>query len=129
MEAAFVIGIVGGTGAVGIELSKCLYDRKFPVKELKLFASERSAGKTVSTPFGELSVLPFSLQEARTCHFVFLAVSSEFALQHAAEIAAGDGPHVIDNSSAFRYMDSIPLVVRVCCPLSMLYVLMLSPGT
>ena len=42
-----VVAIVGATGAVGVELIQCLEQRKFPLKELKLFASARSAGKTM----------------------------------------------------------------------------------
>ena len=42
-----VVAIVGATGAVGVELLECLERRKFPLKELKLFASARSAGKTM----------------------------------------------------------------------------------
>jgi aspartate-semialdehyde dehydrogenase len=54
----------------------------------------------------------FSVEKVRTDNdFVFLAVSGDFALKYASEIAAGDGPIVIDNSSAFRYFDHIPLVV------------------
>jgi len=106
-----IIGIAGCTGAVGIEVISCLSRRSFPLKQLRLFASARSAGKTMTTPYGDLPVEEFTVAKSRECDFVFLAVSGDFALAHAREIAADDGPVVIDNSSAFRYMPEYPLVV------------------
>lgn len=106
------VGIVGATGAVGIEVISCLYKRNFPVNELHLYASARSAGKGISCQYGTLTVEEYSVEKARTCDFVFLAVFGDFALQNAPLLCEGDGPVVIDNSSAFRYMDNIPLVVR-----------------
>jgi len=110
-SAGYSVGIVGATGAVGLEVVSCLHRRSFPLSSLKLFASARSAGKIVSTEYGDLVVEEFTVEEARKCQYVFLAVSGDFALQYGKEISAGDGPYVIDNSSAFRYMPEIPLVV------------------
>jgi aspartate-semialdehyde dehydrogenase len=103
------IGIIGATGAVGLEMMQVLHDRNFPVSELHLFASERSAGKTLSTPFGEKTVELFSVAAAKKMDFVLLAVSGSFAKEYAPQIA--EEAVVIDNSSAFRYEDKIPLVV------------------
>lgn len=115
---SYKIGIIGATGAVGMEMVRVLYDRKFPVSELHLFASERSAGKRLDTPFGEITVELFSVEAAREMDFVFMAVSGDFAKEFAPQIShstssgqAGQGAIVIDNSSAFRYDDAIPLVV------------------
>merc|ERR1719486_401174 len=105
------IGVVGVTGAVGQEIIDVLGNRKFPVEELKLFASARSAGKPMATPFGEKMIEEFTLESARDCDVVFLAVSGDFALEWAPKITENDGPLVIDNSSAFRYDDDVPLVV------------------
>jgi len=106
------VGVVGVTGAVGVEIIDVLGNRGFPVEELKLFASARSAGKKQSTPFGELEIEEFSLEAARACDVVFLAVSGDFALEWAEKISEGeDGALVIDNSSAFRYNDDVALVV------------------
>jgi len=105
------IGVVGATGAVGLEVISVLHRRSFAVKSLRLFASARSAGKTVETPLGSIVVEEFSVARSRECDIVFLAVSGDFALEHARAISEGDGPIVIDNSSAFRYMPEIPLVV------------------
>lgn len=112
-DCDYVVGVVGATGAVGIEVAKCLYKRKFQLSKLRMFASARSAGKVVTTDFGDIVIEEYTLSAARECNMVFLAVSGDFALQNAREMCAGDGPVVIDNSSAFRYMPEIPLVVRV----------------
>ena len=79
---------------------------------LRIFGSERSAGKQVDTQFGKVTVELFSEESARECDVVFLAVDGDFSLAHAENICAGnDGAVVIDNSSAFRYKEGIPLVV------------------
>ena len=105
------IGIVGVTGAVGKEIIDVLGVRSFPVSELKLFASARSAGKKVETPFGLLAIDQFTLEAARACDVVFLAVSGDFALEWVPRLTESDGPLVIDNSSAYRYDPTVPLVV------------------
>lgn len=106
------VGICGATGAVGIEIISVLAQRKFPVKKLVLFASSRSAGKTVATPFGDVKIDLFSVEKAAKLDYVFFAVSGDFSLQFAQELAGKpNGPVVIDNSSAFRYDPAIPLVI------------------
>ena len=105
------VGVVGVTGAVGKEIIDVLGNRGFPVSELVLFASKRSAGSTMETPFGEKVIEEFTLESARSCDVVFLAVSGDFALEWVPKLTENDGPLVIDNSSAFRYDDSVPLVV------------------
>ena len=106
-----VVGIIGATGAVGEELVKCLKSMNFPVGTLRLFATAKSSGKIADSPFGQITIEEYTLEEARKCHLIFLAVSGEFALQHARDICSGSGPVVIDNSSAFRYEPDLPLVV------------------
>ena len=105
------IGIVGATGAVGQETIQVLKDRRFPVTELHLFASERSAGKTTETAFGPVTIEAFSVEATRAMDIVFLAVSGDFAKEFAPAISSAGGAIVIDNSSAFRYDDAVPLVV------------------
>ena len=106
-----IVGIVGATGAVGVEIIKCLYNRKFPLSKLHLYASKRSSGKVIETEYGSLTIEEYTLDEARKCNLVFLAVSGEFALENAKLLIESNGPIVIDNSSAFRYEPDIPLVV------------------
>jgi hypothetical protein len=96
----YSVGIVGATGAVGKEIRQVLETRnKLPVDELRIFGSERSAGSTVTTKYGDVKVELFSEKAARECDVVFLAVDGDFALAHAMNIAEGDdGAVVIDNS-------------------------------
>lgn len=103
------VGVIGATGAVGVELINVMFDRNFPVGELTLFASERSAGKTVETKYGTKTIALFSVEKAKQCDIVFLAVSGDFAKEFAPQIA--EGALVIDNSSAFRLNDDVPLIV------------------
>ena len=103
------VAIAGATGAVGEALLEILAERDFPVGELALLASERSAGKRIDTPYGEYEIELFSVQRAQQMDFVFLAVSGGFAKQYAPQIA--ERAVVIDNSSAFRYERDIPLIV------------------
>ncbi|PWC55648.1 aspartate-semialdehyde dehydrogenase [Azospirillum sp. TSO22-1] len=104
------VAIVGATGAVGREMIDVLHRRSFPVAELRLLASGRSAGKVVETPYGAITLQEYSLDLVKDCDVVLLAVSGDFAKAHAPAIAAA-GPLVIDNSSAFRYDPEIPLIV------------------
>jgi aspartate-semialdehyde dehydrogenase len=65
----------------------------------------------MATPFGEKMIEEFTLESARDCDVVFLAVSGDFALEWVPKITADNGPLVIDNSSAYRYDDNVALVV------------------
>jgi aspartate-semialdehyde dehydrogenase len=99
----------------------CYVYRSFPFEmksdgtitsgSLRLFASARSAGSVIPSPYGDLIVETFTIEAAQQCKFIFLAVSGEFALENARAICASGSTIVIDNSSAFRYMDEYPLVV------------------
>lgn len=106
------VGIAGCTGAVGQEMIQTLHRRGFPCSSVRLFASERSAGKIIETPYGNITCELFTVEAARENDIMFLAVSGSFAKAHAKAMAAMPGGCVvIDNSSAFRYDDEIPLVV------------------
>lgn len=98
---SYTVGIVGATGAVGKEIRNCLEDRGIlKVDKLRFFGSARSAGKTVSTKnSGDVEIELFSVDAARECDVIFLAVDGDFALAHAKAISEGDdGAVVIDNS-------------------------------
>jgi aspartate-semialdehyde dehydrogenase len=104
------VGVIGATGAVGQELVKVLGRRGFPVTELKLFSSERSAGTVMDTPWGPTTLAAFDPEAAKRCDLALLAVSGEFAKQHARALADA-GVMVVDNSSALRLEADVPLVV------------------
>ena len=108
----YSVAVVGATGAVGMEVVNVLKDRNFPVSSIVLYASARSAGKTLQTKFGPLEIALFTAEAARAHDVVFMAVSGSFATENAPKIAAEPGGAlVIDNSSAFRYDPAIPLVI------------------
>jgi aspartate-semialdehyde dehydrogenase len=104
------VGVIGATGAVGRELVEVLGRRRFPVTKLRLFASGRSAGTVIPTPFGDVTVEAFSPEAVRDLDLALLAVSGDFARQHAPAMVAA-GVTVVDNSSAFRLDADVPLVV------------------
>ncbi|MET1256003.1 aspartate-semialdehyde dehydrogenase [Aliikangiella maris] len=104
------VAIVGATGAVGQELIRILHLRSFPLEKLTLLASKRSAGKTIETEHGNFIVEEFSVDKFQGQDFVFFATSGSHSLEFAPK-AAEAGAVVIDNSSAFRLDDNVPLVV------------------
>ena len=109
MSKSYSVGVIGATGAVGVEMINVLKDRDFPVSELTLFASERSAGKTVETAYGPKTIELFTVEATAKCDFVFMAVSGDFSKEYAAAIA--ENAVVIDNSSAWRMDVNVPLIV------------------
>jgi aspartate-semialdehyde dehydrogenase len=105
-----VLAIVGATGAVGVELIRCLEQRRFPLAQLRLFASARSAGKTL--PFGGTQLVVQELTEASFAGVdIALFSAGGSTSKRFAPIAVRAGATVIDNSSAFRMDPKVPLVV------------------
>ena len=105
-----VLAIVGATGAVGVELIRCLEQRRFPLAQLRLFASARSAGKTL--PFGGAQLVVQELTEASFAGVdIALFSAGGSTSKRFAPIAVRAGATVIDNSSAFRMDPKVPLVV------------------
>lgn len=104
------VAVVGVTGAVGKEMVNVLHDRAFPLSDLRVFASQRSAGKTIDTPTGTKTIEAFTVDAVAECDIALMAVSGDFAKEFAPRLAAR-GVTVIDNSSAFRYDDDKPLVI------------------
>lgn len=105
------VGIVGATGAVGQEIIECLHKVKFPVSNLNLYTSKKSTNKLINTEFGKCFTREFELEDAKRCDIIFLAVSGEFSKKYAKRLCEDEKTIVIDNSSAFRYDDDIPLVI------------------
>lgn len=107
---SYKIGIVGATGAVGQELISLLLDRQFPVSELRLFASARSAGKELKAGDKTLVVEEAKAEVFEGLDFAIFSASSGLSRTLAPE-AAARGCVVIDNSSAFRMDPKVPLVI------------------
>ncbi len=104
------VAILGATGAVGQELLTLLEERSFPLKQLRLLASPRSAGQTVVFKGQSLTVEPVSA-EALAGVDVVLASAGGSVSRQWAPVAVEQGAVVIDNSSAFRMDPAVPLVV------------------
>lgn len=104
------VAVVGATGLVGSVMLKVLEERNFPVTELIPAASDRSVGKKVKFRGGEVSVV--SLQQAVEAEpaIALFSAGSAVSLEWAPKFAAR-GCYVIDNSSAWRMHNDIPLVV------------------
>ena len=106
-----VIAIVGASGAVGQELLAVLEQRQFPVSELRLFGSERSAGTTYFFHGKEHKVQLLRHDDAfRGVDIAFVSASADVSRTYAEDITRF-GAVMIDNSSAFRMDEDVPLVV------------------
>lgn len=104
------VAIVGATGAVGVEILSCLETRNFPLKSLKLLASARSAGKQAAFRGGMLTVEELKEDSFEGVDLALFSAGGDIS-RRFAPIAAAAGCVVIDNSSAFRQEEGIPLVV------------------
>ena len=104
------VAILGATGAVGKELLSLLADRAYPIKELRLLASPRSAGVSVPWQGGSIEVQPASEQALEGVNLLLASAGGGVSRQWAP-IAVQQGAVVIDNSSAFRLDPAVPLVV------------------
>jgi aspartate-semialdehyde dehydrogenase len=105
-----VVAVVGATGAVGVELLRCLEQRGFPLSELRLLASVRSAGKTMKFRGQELAVRELSEDSFRGVDLALFSAGAATS-KRFAPVAVRAGATVIDNSSAFRMDPAVPLVV------------------
>jgi aspartate-semialdehyde dehydrogenase len=104
------VAIVGATGAVGVEMIKTLEKRNFPVGKLTLLASARSAGKKLKCAATEITIQELTKDSFAGVDIALFSAGGSISKEYAP-IAAKAGCVVIDNSSAFRMDDSVPLVV------------------
>lgn len=105
------VAIVGASGAVGTEFLRVLNEQNFPVDNLKLFGSERSAGSTIRFRDKDYTVLLLQdNDDFKDIDIAFVSAGAGVSRQFAATITR-HGALMIDNSSAFRMDDDIPLVV------------------
>jgi aspartate-semialdehyde dehydrogenase len=109
------VAVVGATGAVGRTMIQVLLEREFPVGELRLLASERSAGKTISID-GATREIGLADGEAFEGVDIALFSAGGDASRELAPLAAARGATVVDNSSAWRMDPAIPLVVSQVNP-------------
>ncbi|MFB6393662.1 aspartate-semialdehyde dehydrogenase [Polymorphospora lycopeni] len=109
------IGIVGATGQVGGVMLGILAERRFPVTELRLFASARSAGRTLPWQDGEITVEDAETADYGGLDIVLFSAGKGTSKQLAPKVVAA-GAVVIDNSSAWRMDPEVPLVVAEVNP-------------
>ena len=106
----FKVAVVGATGLVGGEFLKILEQRNFPVDELMLYASDRSAGKKLSFKGDSIEVMETVDSSFNNIDIALFSAGSDVS-KYFSPIAAKAGAVVIDNSSAFRMDNEVPLVV------------------
>ncbi|MCG5061004.1 MAG: aspartate-semialdehyde dehydrogenase [Limnoraphis sp. WC205] len=110
MSKSYRVAILGATGAVGTELLELLDSRNFPVAELKLLASSRSAGTQLRFKEEKIAVEAVNEQSFDQVDLVLASAGATTSKQWAAQ-AVEAGAVVIDNSSAFRMDAQVPLIV------------------
>jgi aspartate-semialdehyde dehydrogenase len=106
----YSVAIVGATGAVGTELLRLLEERNFPLKELRLFASNRSKGRQLSFKGRDLPVEPLEGARFEGVEIALFSAGASRSLEFVPKATAA-GAIVIDNSSAYRNDPDVPLVV------------------
>lgn len=110
MPARPVVAVAGATGAVGVEMLKVLAQRAFPASQVRALASSRSAGKRVPFADGELVVEEMTEASFEGVDIALFSAGAEVS-KRFREAVTSAGAVMIDNSSAFRMEDGVPLVV------------------
>ncbi len=110
MSKSYRVAILGATGAVGTELLELLDSRSFPMSDLKLLASPRSAGKTLKFRGEEIPVEVVEESSFKNVDVVLASAGGSTSKAWASRAVAA-GAVVVDNSSAFRMDPNVPLVV------------------
>jgi len=110
LAESYRVAILGATGAVGAELLELLEQRQFPLAELRLLASPRSAGQTLNFAGDRLTVQPVGDKSFDGIDIVLASAGASTSKAWASKAIAA-GAVMIDNSSAFRMDPNVPLVV------------------
>ena len=110
MASGLTIAIVGATGAAGQTTLRILEERKFPVRELRVFASERSVGKAVTFRGEPVTIQRIEPSAFKGVNVAFCSAGSAQSKEYAPMIVKA-GATVIDKSNAFRMDPDVPLVV------------------
>lgn len=104
------VAVVGATGAVGIKMREILEERNFPIKELKLLASERSVGKLLNFKGENIKVEKLEKDSFKGMNIALFSAGATISKEFCP-IAVDSGCIVVDNSSAWRMDPNVPLVV------------------
>ncbi|MFL0564338.1 aspartate-semialdehyde dehydrogenase [Microbacterium sp. 179-I 1D1 NHS] len=114
-ESGFSVAVVGATGQVGTVMRDILVDRAFPIRELRLFATARSAGSTIEVDGREIVVEDVATADPSGIQIALFSAGATGSRAHAPRFADA-GAVVIDNSSAWRMDPEVPLVVSEVNP-------------
>ncbi|GMI87502.1 hypothetical protein like AT1G14810 [Hibiscus trionum] len=117
-ESGPSVAVVGVTGAVGQEFLSVLSDRDFPYRSLKLLASKRSAGKSISFQDRNFTVQELTADSFDDVDIALFSAGGSISKEFGP-IAVEKGAIVVDNSSAFRMVDGVPLVIPEVNPEAM----------
>jgi len=115
MSKTYNVAIVGATGAVGEAMLSVLAERQFPIGKLHLLASARSAGGKIDYGARKIVVEDLATFDPAGVDIALFSAGGDVSKEYAPKFAAA-GAVVIDNSSAFRYDDDVPLVVSEVNP-------------
>ncbi len=110
MSSTYNVAVAGATGAVGVEMVKTLEAHHFPVRNLRLLASSRSAGKKMKFCGEDVTVEEMTEQSFQGIDIALFSAGASVSKQFRQAVVAA-GCTMIDNSSAFRQEDDVPLVV------------------
>ncbi len=110
MSKSFTVAIVGASGAVGVEMMRVLERRQFPLRELRLLASARSAGRKLPFQGQEIAISELTPASFSGVDFALFSAGASISREFAPHAVAA-GAVVVDNSSAFRMEPDVPLVV------------------
>jgi aspartate-semialdehyde dehydrogenase len=109
-KSKYIVAITGATGTVGREMVEILEERKFPVEELVLLASEQSEGERVEFHGKKVAVRKIARDSFKNVDISLFSANKDSSLEFAAS-AVASGSIVVDNSSAYRMDPKVPLVV------------------
>jgi aspartate-semialdehyde dehydrogenase len=115
MGNGFTVGIVGATGQVGTVMRRILAERDFPVESLRLFATSRSAGRTLEFKGEEIVVEDVETADPSGVDIALFSAGATGSRAYAPRFADA-GAIVVDNSSAWRMDPEVPLVVSEVNP-------------
>ena len=110
MSKKYRVAVVGATGAVGGEMLRVMERRNFPVASLRLLASARSAGTTLKFQGQDIAVEPLGVNSFEGIDVALFSAGGGISREYAP-VAVKSGAIVVDNSSAFRMQENVPLVV------------------
>jgi aspartate-semialdehyde dehydrogenase len=110
MSKSYHVAVAGATGAVGIEMLRCLEERNFPVGKLTLLASARSAGKKMKFRGEEVTIQELTADSFKGVDIALFSAGGDISREFIPP-AVKAGAVVVDNSSAYRMDPTVPLIV------------------